>query len=205
MAWEPDYVSVDDLENYVRIPDDVDAAWVALSISAASRAIDHACNRQFGKVDAPVARYYTPRLDRARGRWVVEIDDLMTAAGLVVSVDVDDTGDYSGVVDAMAMKPVNAQPDGMPWTELVVLPNSTNMPRAREDSVEVLAAWGWTAVPNSIEQACLLQASRFLTRRNAPFGIAGSPADGSEIRLLAKLDPDVAVMIQKYVRWWGAR
>jgi hypothetical protein len=59
-------------------------------------------------------------------------------------------------------------------------------------------------VPSAVKQACLIQASRFFTRRYAPFGVAGSPESGSEMRLLAKVDPDVAVILGPYVTWWGA-
>ena len=71
--------------------------------------------------------------------------------------------------------------------------------------MKVTARWGWAAVPSTIKQATLLQASRLLARRDAPFGIAGSPDVGSEIRLLARVDPDVAVAVAPYRRWWGAK
>jgi hypothetical protein len=70
--------------------------------------------------------------------------------------------------------------------------------------VQVTATWGWTAVPATIKKATLLQASRFYKRRDAPFGVAGSPDMGSEMRLLAKVDPDVEVMLGDYRRKWGA-
>ena len=50
-------------------------------------------------------------------------------------------------------------------------------------------------VPSSVKLAVLLQASRWVKRREAPFGIAGSPEMGNELRLLAKLDPDVMVLL----------
>lgn len=59
-------------------------------------------------------------------------------------------------------------------------------------------------IPDAVKLACLLQASRFFIRKNAPFGVAGSPQDGSEIRLLARLDPDVLVMLGPFISWWGA-
>lgn len=59
-------------------------------------------------------------------------------------------------------------------------------------------------IPSAVKQACLIQASRFFTRRYAPFGVAGSPDSGSEIRLLAKVDVDVAVILGPYITWWGA-
>jgi hypothetical protein len=204
MAWQPDYAEAADLKAYVRIPDDVDDAQLALAISTASRAIDLHTGRQFGQVAAPEARYYTPRWDKDDRRWTVTIDDLMTVTGLEVMADLDDSGGYTEEIDAYALKPVNAQPKGRPWTSFMVLRSSTVLPCADKDSVEVTARWGWSAVPATIKQACLLQASRILKRRDAPFGVVGSPDSGGEVRLLAKVDPDVAVSLSPYIRWWGA-
>lgn len=204
MAWAPDYCTSAELKAYERIADTDDDAQVALAVSAASRAVDRAANRQFGLVAAAEARYYTPRWDKRLRRWVVDIDDLMTTSDLAVAADLDDSGDYATEITDFSLKPVNAQPESKPWTRLVVLPGSAVTPCGDEDSVEVTARFGWTAVPTPVKQATLLQASRFLKRKDAPFGVAGSPDSGSEIRLLAKVDPDVAVMIGPYTRQWGA-
>lgn len=192
MVWKPDYVSVSDLKSYARIPDAVDDTQVAYAVSAASRAVDRHTNRQFGLLAAPQARKYTARWDSRRCKYVVEIDDLMTAGGLVVATDNTIT-DYS-------LQPSNADLNGTPWTQIILNTGGTRT----EDGVTVTAQYGWTTVPVAIQQATLLQASRFLARREAPFGIAGSPDVGSELRLLAAVDPDVAVVLGPYVRWWGA-
>lgn len=204
MAWKPDYVTDTQLKSFVRVEDTEDDAEIAFAITAASRAIDRATNRQFGQAAAAVERFYTAEWDCDRGRWVVEIDDLMTDTGLLIDYDVDDDETYSASIDDYRLQPVNAAADSRPWTRVVVHPNSTNKPSARENAVRVTAQFGWTSVPTAIEQACLLQASRFLARREAPFGVAGSPDVGSETRLLAKLDPDVEVAVGPYRRWWAA-
>jgi len=64
--------------------------------------------------------------------------------------------------------------------------------------------WGWSAVPVPVKEATYLQASRFHSRRDSPYGIAGSPDQGSELRLLSRVDPDVAVSLSDFVRWWAA-
>jgi len=197
MAWAPDYVTAAELKAYLRISDTVDDAQVALAVTAASRAVDRCTNRQFGLVAAAEARVYTARWDGDRGRYVIDIDDLMTVTGLVV------TGE-AGAIDVFAKQPGNANLAGQPWTRLVVDPTSTTLPTLKEDGVTVTARYGWTTVPVAVQQATLLQASRLFTRRNAPFGVAGSPELGSELRLLAKVDPDVAVVLGPYQRWWGA-
>lgn len=205
MAWAPDYVTAAELKAYERIPDTDDDAQVALAISAASRAVDRYCNRQFGLVASVEDRFYTPRWDKRRCRWVVDIDDLQTVVGLLVFADLDGSGDYAtNLTDYGALKPVNAAAKSRPWTQLVVLPSSPVKPCAEEDSAQVTAKYGWTTVPTPVKQATLLQASRFLKRKDAPFGVAGSPDSGSEVRLLAKVDPDVAVVLGPYVRQWGA-
>lgn len=204
MPWKPEYATLAEAKAFVRIPDTADDAEVALAVTAASRAIDRATNRQFGLVAAAEARFYTAEFDRRRGRWVVDIDDLMTQVGLLVAYDSNDDQTYSGSVDSFALQPVNAAAKSRPWTRIVVRPKSATLPGLIENGVRVTAQFGWTTVPTPIKQACLLQASRLLSRRDSPYGIAGSPEMGSEMRLLAKLDPDVAVTVGPYQRWWGA-
>lgn len=203
MAWAPDYASTSDVKAYTRIPDTDDDAQIALALTAASRAVDRVCGRQFGLVAAPEARYYTPQWDSKVCRWVVKCDDLMTTTGLIVMHDPGDDGTYEATVDDYALRPVNAAPKGRPWTHLALLFTSSAHLVVREASIEVTARWGWTAIPDAVKQATILQASRILKRRDAPFGVAGSPDSGSEIRLLARVDPDVAVILNSYVRWWG--
>ncbi len=191
MVWAPAYVTDVELKKFVTVDDVTDDAEVGLAIEAASRAVDDATGRQFGKVAAPETRKYTA-LCRG-GRWVVEIDDLMTTVGLVVSVP-------AGTITAYTLTPVNAATEGRPWTRLVVDTASTIQPTGAPYEVTATATWGWTAIPGAVKQATMLQANRFLQRRNSPYGVAGSPSDGSELRLLARVDPDVAVILGPFVK-----
>lgn len=206
MAWAPDYITSAQLKSYLRISDTQDDAQIALAVTAASRAIDNAANRQFGLVAAPEDRYYTPDWDECERRYVVEIDDLMVVTGMAVVADTSGDGDYTATITDYSLKPVNALAKGQPYTRLWVDRTSSALPSAYiPDSVKVTARWGWSSVPTTVEQATLIQASRFFSRREAPFGIAGSPESGSEMRLLERADPDVALMLRSYYRWWGAR
>jgi hypothetical protein len=187
--WEPDYATVEELKQYISIPDDdtVDDTELAGKITAASTSINRHTHRQFGKVAAPELREY-PVLYRGVFK-VVLVDDLMDITGLTVMV--------GGVaVEPVYFDPRNAPQKGAPYTR-IFLPVTTN------GVAEVTALWGWDAVPTTVKEATLLQASRLFKRRDAPFGVAGSPDLGSELRLLAKVDPDVAVMLSKYVRRTG--
>lgn len=207
MAWAPDYVTAAELKHFVRIGDSADDAEIALAITAASRAVDLCCSmgdtaRQFGVVSGVEERFYTARWDRRRGygRWVVAIDDLMTVTGFDPQVQ-DADGNDLGAIDDYTLEPRNAATRSRPWTHLVVKPSSTFRPTGEEHECAFTGLWGWTAVPAPVKQATLLQASRFFARRNSPYGVAGSPDDGSEMRLLSKVDADVSVSLGPFKRW----
>lgn len=202
MAWAPAYVSTAELKSYLNIGDTVDDTELDFAIEAASRAIDQDANRQFGQADVAEERFYTGRWDRLRCRWVVDIDDLADITDLDIQVqDVD--GVDLGAVDLYALEPRNGPAKGRPYELLVVNPNAAYTPTGLADEVAITALWGWASVPGAIKQATLLQASRLFARRTSPYGIAGSPDLGSELRLLARLDVDVAVSLRGYRRWWA--
>lgn len=195
MAWKPDYVTTLELKSELKITYADDDAWIALVIGAASRAVDRHCRRQFGVLSAATERVYLNATYRAeRGLWVVDVDDLMTTDGLLVEAA------GSAVVGTVLLEPRNAAADGRPW-ERMALPSGVPSSWPTGDrEVAVTAKWGWTAVPVAVKAATMLQASRFYSRRDSPYGVAGSPDVGSEVRLLAKVDPDVAVSLADFVR-----
>lgn len=204
MTWAPDYIAVSDLKAFLRIDsgDTADDVQLARDVTAASRAVDMTCSagfpRQFGQTTGTETRYYTPRYDCSRGRWVIETDDFQDATGLTVTIT--NSVVTAAAVTLYAKQPINGAATGRPYTRLVVDRLSTVVPRGEENEAAVTAKWGWAAVPVPVAEATLLQAARFTKRRDAPFGIAGSPDSGSEVRLLAKVDPDVAVSLRKYIR-----
>lgn len=205
MAWAPDYVSLVEARSYAtRSTETADDVELALAVTAASRAVDRHTNRQFGVVAVAEERLYRARWDRRRCRWLVEIDDLMDDTGADPTV-VDEDGTVLGTIDSYTLEPRNAAARGRPWTLLVVRPDSATKPAWHEETrVAMTRLWGWTAVPDPVKQGTLLQMNRFVSRRTSPYGIAGSPDVGSELRLLARLDPDVAVTLGPYIRWWAA-
>jgi hypothetical protein len=183
VAWAPDYVSATDIATYLGVSDSVDNALYGVWATAASRAIDRKCNRQFGKLSVAAARtyrrpaYYSADLCM----WLVDIDDVFDLTGLLV-------GGVAYASSGAVLLPDNAPADSRPWTQL----GFTSCPT---QPLVVTALFGWSAVPTQVTAACYLQAARWNFRRNAPAGVAGSPDSGSEVRLLAKLDPDVSTTL----------
>jgi hypothetical protein len=192
MAWKPDYVTATQLKSFLSIGDTADDAEIGYAITAASRAVDDHCNRQFGQVAAVEERRYTARVDAERGRYVVNIDDLQDVTGFAVEVD-------SVAVTAYELEPFNALVKGKPYTRLSFDPADVSLTLAAGE-VYVTGKWGWSSVPTPVVEATLLQSSRLFNRRTSPYGIAGSPDAGSELRLLSRVDPDVGVSLRGYVR-----
>lgn len=178
MSWKPDYLTAAEAAEFVRAPG-VDEGDLATWCTAASRAIDKKTNRQFGKVDALTARTYRrpASYDVVSGLWLLEVDDVQDVTGLTV-------GGVALASSGATLLPDDAADEGKPYERL----GFTDYPGRQ---VVVSAIWGWSAVPAGVVGACKLQVSRWASRRDSPYGVAGSPSDGSEMRLLARLDPDV--------------
>ena len=153
MAWAPDYITRTEAKTFMDDTTTVHDTDVDVAITAASRAIDDHCNRQFGKVTEAVERLYTPWFDRQRCRWIIEIDDLMAVTGCALTIDGVATTDFR-------KEPVNAAADGMPWTQLTIDPATASVvPTGAEFEAGAVAIWGWTAVPVAVTEAARLQLS----------------------------------------------
>lgn len=198
-----DYAPLADLKLAVNIPagnTDNDVLLQA-ALDAAKEAIDAHCNRTFvASVAASTRRF------EVIGRRV-EVDDIYTLTDLAVSVGgnvVPAAVDY--VSAGYTIGPRNALALGEPFTEIEYTGSSSvewpYLAATGRSWMTVLARWGFALdVPPSVYQACLLQASRIYSRRNSPYGVAGSPDLGSEMRLLAKVDADVAVLLAGKIRY----
>ena len=204
MAWSPTYCTGSALEDWLGIYDD---PQLDLCAEATSRAIDKACNRQFGQTSSTEFRWYTAEF--YRDRWLIEIDDLMTDASLTVEVDNDGDGTTEAEITDYRLTPINAAPVGRPWTRIEVLPSSAVQPNGIQHGVRVSAQWGWTNVPNPVKVACQIQASRLYERRE---NIAGplTVKEVDDVRLgwaasgAVELDPDVLASVAPYRRLWAA-
>ena len=193
--WAPDYITVAQAKATERIGDAVDDLELAVDVTSASRAIDDHCNRQFGALDDPEERAYTAWYDYDLGRWRVDIDDLQDSAELVITIGGTAVTDY-------ILSPANAVKEGKAWTEIIFGRDAEAQPDCELYGVLASAPWGWTitGIPVPVTKATRLQTSRFAARRESPYGVVGSPQQGSELRLLTRVDPDVAVALRGYRR-----
>lgn len=192
--WAPDYVTPDLLKSYLDLEpgDTTDDDFIALWITTVSRNVDDFCGRQFGSVTAEARTYRTTYYDAEECGWVLPIDDLFDVDALVVEHG-------AAVVSASAYElwPLNGPQKGQPYERLLV---------SARGRYTLTAPWGWPTVPAAVSTGVLLQAARLEARRGSPFGIAGSPSEGNEQRLLtAVLDPDFRTALRPLRRkWWAA-
>ncbi len=167
------------------------------AIEAASRSIDQFTARRFYQDSTVQTRYYTPTNTRH-----LDVDDISTSTGLVVSADtgLDNTFEQAWTVDdysgsyGFRLQPEN---DGAPWNRLESLKGA--WPTLRR-SIKVVAKFGYASVPTEVAAATLLLATRYYTRKDAPFGVIDSPVG---IANLPRTDPDVASMVgnlRRFVR-----
>lgn len=189
-GWAPDYVTLAQAKSFLRIGDTADDTELAGWITAASRAIDKKCNRQFGLSATVVTRTYRrpAAYDPTLGMWTVWVDDFMTTTSMTVN----------GVAYALSgalLLPDNAPLDGRPWTRVGLTSAPTAAYPGAPAALVMAGLPGWSAVPAQVVAACKLQINRWANRRDSPYGIAGSPEQGSEMRLTARLDPDVATTL----------
>jgi hypothetical protein len=191
MAITNGYTTLADLKTYLGISGTTDDARLELAVEAASRAIDMECSRRFFPVTE--TRYF-----QATSPLRVDLDDdLLT----VTEIATDTTGlrGYTAfTVNDYELEPVTA-----PFRQVYIAPKSARaFPVNERRGVRINAAWGYCAAgqqPQAITRACLILATRYFKRKDAPFGVLGTPELGY-LRVTEK-DPEVRALLQPYRRY----
>lgn len=197
MVWAPDYLQSQQLKNYLGIEDNADDVFIGWWITTVSRNVDDFCGRQFGQVDAAEDRYYPTFWDRDECAWFATLDDIQDITDLTFA-------DGDGTVvdsDSWTLLPRNAAAKGRPYGQVRLASGAWSGGELTGNGL-----WGWSSAPSAVFTGMLLQAGRLNARRDSPFGIAGSPQEGGELKMLfADLDPDFRTSLKPLVRkWWAA-
>ena len=168
-----------------------DSEEIDQAITAVSRAVDDYCGRFFYSVAGTVVFTANDYMFLPIGDWVS-----------VSSIKVDENN--SGTVTKTLTPNTdyrlqqNTTFPGWPYTAIQIASYGSNtLPVGVTQGVEVIGTRGWSAVPEPIRAAALIQTVRVHARRATPFGVAGSP-EGGIVRLLSRLDPDVELMVRPY-------
>jgi hypothetical protein len=188
------YCTLAELKASLNITDSVDDTALEAAIEAASRMIDDYTERFFyvnGSVGSPVTRYYT-----ALDPYTINIDDITTVSEVATDDNFDRTfGTVWSTTDYM-VEPINNPIKSFPYNRVLAI-GSYIFPYQLPQSVRIKGVWGFSAIPDQINMATLIQSSRLFGRRQSPFGIAGSPEMGT-VRLYSRLDADVEVLLRPF-------
>ncbi len=183
------YATVAELKTRIGIAasDLVDDAVLGAVLGAVSEGIDNYCNRAFGQIVE--ARTFSPR----RADQVL-IDDCVSLTA-VATDDGSRTYPTAWALTDCDLLPENAGARE-PFTVIAVSPRGRYVFPLIRKGLRLTGAWGWPAVPGPVREACLIQSARVFKRKDAPFGITGTPEYG-QMRL-GRFDPDVAWLLEPY-------
>lgn len=167
------------------------------AINATSRAIDRHTGRRFWQDPTAQAKVFRP--SDCETAWV---DDISTTTGLVVATDDGDSGVFSTTWTSSdyELRPLNADKESTAyaWWQIVAVGDHRFPTYGRRSPLQVTARWGWSAIPDQVNEACLLRAAAIFKRREAVFGVAGFNGFG-EVRITRR-DPDVIDLLGPYAR-----
>lgn len=205
MTWKPQYIAATDLADWIGVdPSDPNLAVV---IEAASRAVDHAANRQFGSTTATLE--FMPVFHK--GRWFAETEDLQSVTGVAL---VHNDGTVIQDITDYILTPRNAALNNRPytWVEWRGMGSPSYWyeygwgyyPHPAQHPVQVTGQFGWAAVPQPIQLATRIQAGRFYERQTTVMPLNSQRIDDVSYSFTQNLDPDIETSIAPFRRQWGA-
>lgn len=167
------------------------------AINATSRAIDKFCGRRFW-IDTNVAiRVYRPELDDLA--W---IDDIATTTGLIIKTDGDNDGTYetTWATTDYELQPLNADANGQAyaWTRIAAVDRYLFPTTGKVAPLQITAKFGWSAIPDEVEQACILRAAAVFKRKEAVEGVASF--EGVGVIRINRKDADVYELLYPFAK-----
>lgn len=190
------YCTDAELREYCQIADGDDDVNLVRVAYAVSNGIESYCRRQFNDSGAATARvFYPDSLNH------VVVDDFSTTTGLVVKTG---TTTFGTTLTSYNLEPLNGVVHGrpgFPYRKIRLYGSTFATSVDRRPTVEVTARWGWTAVPDDIKLAALMQAARKFRRRYSPSGLQTvGTGDMAFTSWVSKIDdPDVVDLLRDFV------
>jgi hypothetical protein len=195
MAITNGYCTLNEVKAALRITDATDDTLIEGAIEGASRRIDGYTGRFFYQKSAAIKMY-------ARDIYTLLLqDDLYQITTLKTDDDGDGTYEDTWTLNVdYQLQPLNATLQNRPYNRLTAIGGKTFpiVIQPEIPAVEVTGIWGWGAIPDDVNQACILLAMRGFARYNAALGVVGFADMAIQVR---SVDPDVRDMLSPYVRY----
>lgn len=196
------YVTIEELQAHIDASGDAsfaggDRGNMELAIEAASRWIDEQTGTRF--YTTAETRYYTPDWSD-----LLYIDDLVAVTTLKTDDDGDGVYETTWTATDYILEPRNAALRNRPYRQIRINRNTGDyaFPVGVDYGVELVGSFGYqagasTAAPANVRQACLLIAHRLWRRKDAIFGVAGTPGLGvTTIQAQIPRDSDVMTLLE---------
>jgi hypothetical protein len=99
------------------------------------------------------------------------------------------------------LEPYNAVLDGKPYRYITRHPRgSFFFPAGYPRSIKVVGKFGWASTPAQVIDATTILASRLIRRkREAPFGVVTVGIDVGAVARIARVDPDVMMLLGPFM------
>jgi len=197
------YVDKDDLKAYIGLTGTAQDNNIDTAIDSASRLIDSVCGRKFSQDDSVVVKTFTPK-----SSIYLDTPDISTTTGLIVKTDDNDDGTFETTLTLNTdyiVEPTNPRVIKItggttyyePYNKITILDtrSSERFDPSIKNNIEITAKWGYSAVPEDIKTATLIQALRYFKRKDTPFNTYGDINTGVS-ELFSRLDPDVQTILK---------
>lgn len=203
MAINDPYIEAEDFRARIGKTVAADDTILAAILAGVSRLIDRECGRFFSKDAEVVVRHYD-----GNGQARLYIDDIASAAGLIVKVDLDGDYDFDGADETLTvgthfwLGPANVAlgSEARPYGYLEIVPNNARLAvwPERPRAVQVTAIFGWPAIPGAIVEATVM-----IAREIADLEQAGMTAALQNIDSTVNLSPTAFSIVQRIKREYG--
>ncbi len=194
MAITNGYCTLAEVKAALRLTDNVDDTLLENAIESASRRIDGYTGRFFYKMNQTAITMYP------YNEYMLFFPADVSSTSITIKIDSTADGTYATTlvqgVDYI-LEPTDAVLQSRPYLNARMVGGAT-FPLFVTPSfptVQVTAAWGWNAIPDDVNQACVLLAMRQFARLNAALGVVGFADMAITVRAI---DPDVRDLLSPY-------
>lgn len=140
----------------------------------------------------------------SRSYWAgrVKVGDLASVTSLKTDPQGDGTFTDTWTLNTdFTLEPYNAVLDGRPYRYITRHPRGHFfLPPGYPRSIQVVGKFGWAVTPPQVIDATTILASRlFRRKREAPFGVVTVGIDVGAVARIARLDPDVMMLLSPFM------
>lgn len=193
-------ITVEDLRKHLSISGVQHDAALTNAVNAANSWVANWCGRDFMRVEdgAETVRVFNPS-----DSTLTYIDDIWSTTNLVVKSDDGDDGTFETTWASTdyQLEPINQREYGamVPYYMIRAIGDRSFPIRSVRPSLQITAAWGWSAPPGDVFEATLLKAAQLFHRKDSPQGVAGFDQFGA-VRISKAEDPQVVSLLAPYRR-----